>query len=87
MGIIIKVIAIVLAVVIAVGIVGTLVGVGVGVFNYMARQNFDFKRAIEWSWDEYINWLQKINPIKFAEADEIYNFTNKNIDVVPCTSL
>lgn len=87
MGIVLKVVGIVMAIVIAVGIIGTIIGVGINVVHYMAKQHFNFKEAIEWSFDEYVEWLKKVNPIKTAEADEIYNFTNKNIDVVPCTSL
>ena len=89
MGIVLKVVAIVLAVVIAVGIIGTLIGVGIGVVRYMANQNFDFGTAISWSWDEYMEWLQKVNPIKVSNAEDVivYEMTNKNINVVPCINL
>jgi len=85
MGIVVKVIAIVMAVVIGVGILGTVAGVGVNLVRYMANQGFDFGMAMRWSWDSYVEWLEKVNPIKMATADEYPTCMTET--VIPCVDL
>lgn len=87
MGIVVKVVAIVMAVVIAVGILGTIIGVGVNLVHYMVNQGFNFQNAFSWSWNSYVEWVQKINPFKETAEQMTYDFVNKNVDVVACINL
>lgn len=85
MGIVVKVIAIVMAVVIAIGILGTVAGVGVNLVRYMANQGFDFGMAMRWSWDSYVEWLEKVNPIKTTATEEFPTCLNETVK--PCVDL
>lgn len=84
---VIRIVAIVLAVVITLGVVCSVAFIGVKTAHYMIKQNFNFKDALTWSWEDYTKIIEKFIPFAKAESNEIDYNINKHIDVVPCTAL
>lgn len=57
--IVVRFMVLMLAIMLAVGILGTGVCVGARAVRYMTRQNFTIGNAIEWSWDDFRQDLQR----------------------------
>ena len=81
---VISIIALLLVLVILAGIVT----LAIGTIRYMTDQHFGFGQAVEWAWNDLMDWFHDTFKIGEAEPATIeYGSTNEYIQVVACTSL
>ena len=71
----------------AIFVIGTLaIGGGLAfgsrVYKYMTRQNLDFRTAVQWTWDGITEEMRREENKPLT-----YEFVNKHINIVGCTSL
>lgn len=85
MKVVISVVALILVLVILAGIVT----LAIGTIRYMTDQKFNFGQAVEWAWNDLMDWFHDTFKIGEESEPEIieYGSTNENIQVIGCIDL